>query len=315
MDNKKSLINFRGSNIESNYDELYQAKIYRYEKLSDIPWLTFQNDIDIPVRIIVWPKEEILPVDLLFIPRNSRQLLIGFHGAEARNQANLPKFQFVRSFTNERTESLLFFSDSTLLLNEKIALGWMTGNSQSHFLPRVVSTINSASNALDYTHTTLVGHSAGGFSAIAVGSYISNSVAVSINGQVVVGAHEIWTVKALQEAIYPEEYIYTSMLSRYCERMDLRFFLKNRVSNSSFNLYAHKDDPNMMTTCPHFPILTKFFGIGLEGGVTSNNDSMVLCDWERKNNVSPHALPGTVIPFIQLSLGEKTKLDVRVVTT
>ena len=315
MDNKKSLINFRGSNIENNYDELYQAKIYRYEKLSDIPWLTFQNDIDIPVRIIVWPKEEILPVDLLFIPRNSRQLLIGFHGAEARNQADLPKFQFVRSFTDERTESLLFFSDSTLLLDEKITLGWMSGNSHSHFLPRIVSTIKSVSSKLGYTNTTLVGHSAGGFAAIAVGSYISNSVAVSINGQVVVGAYEIWAVKALQEAVYPEEYTYTSMLSRYYNRMDLRFFLNNRVSTSSFNFYAHKDDPNMMTTCPNFPILTKFFELELDGGVTSNMDSIILCDWERKNNVSPHALPGSVIPFIQLSLGEQPKFDVKIVTS
>lgn len=315
MDSKNSLINFRGSDEKIYYDELYQVKIYRYENLSDIPWHVFQSNIDIPVRIIVWPKEELLPVDFLFLPRESRKLLIGFHGAEARNQADLPKFQFVRSFTNERTESLLFFSDSTLLLNEKIALGWMTGNSQGHFLPRIVSTINSVSSKLGYTNTTLVGHSAGGFAAIAVGSYIPNSVAVSINGQVVVGAHEIWTVKALQEAIYPEEYTYTSMLSRYHNRMDLRFFLDNRVSTSSFNLYAHKDDPNMMTTCPHFPILTKFFGLSLVGGITKNMDSIVLCDWERKNDVSPHALPGTVIPFLQLSLGEQPKFDIKIITS
>lgn len=314
MDSKKSLISFRGSDINSDYDELYQVKIYRYENLLDVPWSTFQKNIDVPVRIIIWPVEEILPVDLLFIPRENSRLLVGFHGAEDRNQSDLPKFQFVRSFVNERKESLLFFSDSTLLLNDRLVLGWMTGNSQSHFLPRVVNTINSVSNDLRYTHTTLVGHSAGGFMAIAVGSFLHNSVAVSINGQVVVGAHEIWTVKALQQAIYPEEYIYTSMISRYYDRMDLRFFLRNRVSTSSFRLYANKHDPNMMTTCPHFPILVKFFELNIEGGVTPNGDSMLLCDWERNNNASPHALPGTVIPFIQLSLGEQPKFDIRVVT-
>lgn len=314
MIDNKNPVTFRCSDKSIDYDSLYEAKIYRYEKLSDVPWKDFQNNMNVPVRIIVWPEEEILPIDLLFVPRENCRLLIGFHGAEARNQSDLPKFQFVRSFTNERTESLLFFSDSTLLLDDKLALGWMTGNAQSHFLPRVVNTINSVSSNLGYTNTTLVGHSAGGFMAIAVGSFIPNSVAVSINGQVVVGAHEIWTVKALQKAIFPEECVYTAMISKYSNRMDLRFFLSKRVSTSSFRLYANKDDPNMMTTCPHFPILTKFFDLDREGGITSNQDSIFLCDWERKDEVSPHALPGTVIPFIQLSLGEKPKLDIKVIT-
>mgnify|MGYP003602488978 CR=1 FL=1 len=42
MDSKKSLISFRGSDINSDYDELYQVKIYRYETSLDVPWSTIQ---------------------------------------------------------------------------------------------------------------------------------------------------------------------------------------------------------------------------------------------------------------------------------
>ena len=90
-------------------------------------------DVSGPARYIVEDPRHSLPLDVLFIPRpgsKSKRLLVGLHGAEGRATANLPKFQFVKSFT-KRDESLLFIADSTLLQGEKINIGWYAGNSDT----------------------------------------------------------------------------------------------------------------------------------------------------------------------------------------
>lgn len=304
---------FRGNELSSNLDAIYNAVIYKYNNIDDIPWSDFLKQPDVPVRIILWEEKEVIPVDFLFIPRASNNLLVGLHGAESRTQADLPKFQFVRSFMNERTESLIFFSDSTLLLSDKLGLGWMVGNKESHFLVRVINTIHTVINKTGYQKTTLVGHSGGGFAAIAIGSQISNSLAISINGQVLVGAHEPWTVKALQQQVFPEELVTSAMISKYPERMDLRNILERRVENSTFAYFAHKGDPNTYFEYPHFKLLADSMKVSHQGGVNKNGDKLVLCNWDILGS-SAHSLPGTVIPFIQFALGEEPKIDIKPIT-
>lgn len=299
---------FRGSELSYNADEIYKAKIYRYTNINDIEWEFFLAHTNVPVRIILWEEGELLPVDFLFIPRQSYELLVGFHGAEGRAQADLPKFQFVRSFMNERSESLVFFSDSTLLLDDELSLGWMVGNKYSHFLLRVTSTLQTLIKNCCYIKTRLVGHSGGGFAAMAVGSQISNSQAISVNGQVAIGIHQPWTVKSLQKRLFPEESSHEAMIDKYPERMDLTKILENRVSNSNFVYFAHKKDPKSYTVLRHFQLLADYVEVSHDGGVARSGDEMVLCNWKVLGN-SPHALPGTVIPFIQYASGEECKID------
>lgn len=303
---------FRGDSTACTQDELYEARIYRYDDIESIEWDVFRAQPEVPVRIILWEKSETIPVDFLFIPRDNTNLLVGLHGAEGRMQADLPKFQFVRSFLSQRRESLVFFSDSTLLLSDKLGLGWMVGNKHSHFLSRVTFILKELIKNCGYDQTTLVGHSGGGFTAMAIGSQISNSKAIAVNGQVLVGAHEPWTVKALQQQVFPEELLPESMISRYPQRMDLRKILEERIEDSRFFYFCHKNDPNTFSKYPHFKLLADYVDVPYTGGTTSVGDRLVLCNWKVIGE-SAHALPGTVIPFINFALGENLKMDLGIV--
>lgn len=94
--NVGSTYKFRCSDQTITFDEFYQAPIERFERLDQIDWKKFAPNSR--TRIIVQPSPDILPLDLLFIPRENRRLLVGFHGAENRRTLQMPKFQFVSSF-------------------------------------------------------------------------------------------------------------------------------------------------------------------------------------------------------------------------
>lgn len=297
---------FRGSSDSETFDEVYQARIDHFREIEEIDWTRYT--VGETVRIVVQRSPEVLPVDLLYIPRDDDRLLVGFHGAEDRRTLKLPKFQFVRSFM-QRPESLLFVSDSTLLNGPKINIGWLAGNKDHHVGASVTEAVNSLVDANSYAETVLVGHSAGGFSAVLVGSQVPNSRAISINGQTVATEYEPWTVRNLHDEAFPETANVEEMGTRYADRLDLRRVLSTRLDSSSFTHFGNRTDQASFGRLPHFPILATHFGLGEEGGITDHGDALVACEWE-SDNASGHALPGTIMPFVNLVLGEPTSLKI-----
>lgn len=293
---------YRGSNPSMVHDDLYDARIYRYSTLNEVPWDTFEPGTR--ARIIVQSSAESMPIDVLYIPRDSNRLLVGFHGAEPRNILDAPKFQFLRSFIT-RSESLLFVADSTLLMGEKINIGWLAGNMETPLASLVSRLIADIGISTNLEETILIGHSAGGFAAILVGSQVPNSRAISINGQSVVTRYQKWTVNNLQKEAFPECESIEEMENLYAKRIDLRVALQGRLESSSFSFFSHISDDSSFGSMPHFPLLAEAFGLGAVGGRTSRGDAFVAGNWEL-NNALPHALPGVILPFIELTLGEPT---------
>lgn len=289
------LVEYRGQ--DDSYDELMGVPILRFQSIEALRF-----DLSKPARYIIEDPQYTLPLDLLFYPRaGSKKLLVGFHGAEMRAIADLPKFQFVRSF-KERSESLLFVSDTTLLQSPTMSLGWLAGNSQTPLGKIVAVCVRLAGEAVGAHTSVLVGHSAGGFMAMLVGSLVPNSRAISINGQVSLDHHREWTNTSLRKAAFSEFDTNAEMLEAYPERFDLRHVLRNRAKNSTFTYFGHEDDRLTMTDHPHFPLLAAYLGLPVNGGLSKDGDALVPCWWEVKG--SAHALPGTVNPFLQLVLQE-----------
>lgn len=296
-------VKYRG--YDSDYDELMKVPIRRFFHLEDAVF-----DPKTAARYIITDPRHELPLDVLFIPRKSSdRLLVGFHGAEHLATADFPKFQFVNSFKS-RKESLFFVFDSTLLQGKKANIGWLAGNAKTPLASLVSLLVCRAGDAMKVRQTVLVGHSAGGFKAILVGSKVPNSRAISVNGQGVVSRHRPWSIKNLQESAFPECLTSEVMTSRYPERFDLRAVMETRISSSSFTYFGNRPDSLTFSEYPHFPLLANHFGLDEKGGITSHGDAFVPCEWESKNP-NPHALPGTVIPFLQAVLGEKTDLAIK----
>lgn len=295
---KSNLVPYRGET--SDYDELMDVQIRRFTSMDALT-----IDVDAPARYIIQDPSFSIPIDVLFIPRSdSDRLLVGFHGAEMRTEADLPKFQFVRS-VRERQESLLFVSDSTLLQGNSISLGWLAGNSSTPLSDLIAQVIHEAVKVVQAKSTILIGHSAGGFMAMLVGSKIPSSRAISVNGQISLSLHRDWTNTRLRKTAFPEYNSNAEMLSAFPERFDLREALANRADNSTFTYFAHSDDRLTMTEHRHYPALAEFFSLSAQGGRTSRGDALVPARWDT-SNTTPHALPGTIKPFLQAVLGEIT---------
>lgn len=291
------LVEYRGQH--SDHDDLMDLPIQRFTSLEELEF-----DTDAPKRYIITDKRYSLPLDMVYYPRpDSDRLLVGLHGAEGRSTANLPKFQFVRSFTR-RSESLLFIADSTLLQGEKINIGWYAGNQNTPLARLAADAVIHAGKATNVKETILIGHSAGGFGAVYIGSMVPNSRAISVNGQTVVERYQPWTVRNLREFAFPECETIEEMMSKYQERLDLRVALNNRVATSTFTHFANRsDDASFSESMPHFPLLRDHFGLPEEGGITEHGDALVACDWHLEG-ISGHAMPGTAIPFLTLVLDE-----------
>lgn len=289
----------------SRFDERYDAELIEFGFAEEIPWDQLSSQIGHRFRISVRPPGGSLPLEMLYIPRASPDLLIGLHGAEQRSTMEFPKFQFVNSFVSQRTESLLFLADSTLTLHEELSIGWMAGNAKTDLVKEYSEVVNTLNAMAGHVNTVLAGHSAGATVAIRMGAHIPNSTAVAVNPQLSVELHRPWLIPKLREAAFSEYATDYGMLSAFRERLDLTRTLTHRESSSRFYWFSHAEDTLSFQTYPHFPAVCDFLRIGEDGGTTQNGDRIVKCRWET-TNPNKHALPGSIIPFIEYTLGEST---------
>lgn len=297
----RTLVEYRG--LDSDIDDFMGVPIRRFNSVDEMRF-----DLDAPARYIVLDPRYTLPIDFFFLPRRSKRLMVAFHGAEGRANANLPRFQFVTSL-RLREESVLAVSDSTLLQSQRLTIGWFAGNQETPLADIFGDIITRAAAALEATETVLVGHSAGGLSAIRVGMRVPNSRAIAVNGQTVAMRHRAWVVSNLQKDAFPECGSARGMVDAYPDRFDLRAAVPQREATSSFTFFGHREDRLTFGESPHFQLFAESFGLDESGGRTAQGDAFVPCSWESKDP-NPHALPGTVMPFVELVLGEKPIRDI-----
>lgn len=296
---------YRCSDPSETFDDRYNATIRRFASMEDVTWSAFEPGST--TRIIVQPDPDTLPVDLLFLPKESDTLLVGFHGAAGRKNLDIPKFQFVQSFST-RGYSMLFVSDSTLLQSEVINIGWLAGNKDVRLHALVAEAVRDAGSSLGVDQTILAGHSAGGFASVLVGSQVPNSRAVSVNGQSVVSHYIPFTWKNLHEAAFPECESQEEMFRRYADRLDLRVAIESRFESSSFAFFGNTNDKASFGKMPHFPLFAEHFGLTKDGGRTDHGDAFVACTWPLETG--GHALPGAILPFIDLTLGKESSVEI-----
>lgn len=287
-------------------DEMYDVPIQVVERVEDLTISKTET-----MRYSILDPRYTIPIDFLLHPKINRRLIVGFHGAENPKAANHPKFQFMRTFT-QRPESSLYLADSTVLQGEKMSIGWMAGNAETPLNDIMADIVRRVCVSLSIEETVLVGHSAGGFDAILTGSKVPNSRAISVNAQTVVDRYDQYTVNYLRQYAFPECASNDEMMDKYRSRLDLRDALSRRVANSTFTFFSHVKDDSSFSRLPHFPLMAEYMGLDeTHGGRSAGGDALVPCDWtiDPAKNPSGHALPGTILPFLQLVLGEPTQLQ------
>lgn len=98
------------------------------------------------------------------------------------------------------------------------------------------------------------------------------------------------------------------MVDRHSDRFFVFERLTARKSTSTFSWFTHANDQTSFGRWPNFPKMVEHFGLGENGGKTKHGDVLAKCNWEAPPNA--HALPGTVLPFIELTDGEKPKFEI-----
>lgn len=303
------IFKFRDSDRQITQDSRLGVPIYRYTKFNEVPWSTFAQQPGTMVRVIIQTHKEAVPLDLLYLPRNSNRLLVGLHGAELRNK-DLPKFQFVRSFMNQREESLLFIADSTHLYNlGNIGICWYSGSPGIDISIVYSNIIKLLISQTSIQKTVLVGHSAGGMGAIKIGSRIPSSRAIAVNAQFSALLYPSWAIKLLMDYVYMFDGSPTDFVEKYKDRFDLTYSLDNRANNSTISWFSHELDASSFGDYPNFARVCEYFGLGPEGGRTETGDVILSCRWDAPEN--PHALPRSVIPFIEATLEGSTEFDLK----
>lgn len=146
-------------------------------------------------------------LDFLFVRRESETLQVSFHGALDRHRYSLPRFERFATLL-KFNDSLLFFSDPTLRLDESLQLAWYTGwegyDAQSHIAECVIK----SSFSLGAKKTILSGSSGGGFAALQVGALVPNSTVVAFNAQTSIysylaGGTSLSAQRAYIRTVYP----------------------------------------------------------------------------------------------------------------
>ncbi|MCC3269896.1 hypothetical protein MUG94_11460 [Arthrobacter gengyunqii] len=125
-----------------------------------------------------------LPLDILYRHRSAATTLVTFHAA-ATSQASIPIFSGTR-MTEEINANVVFVSDPSLVIDEKIKLGWFAGNRHQPLqsvLPEVIRHIVRDTGA---QHLIFFGASGGGFASLYYSSLFPGSLAIGVNPRTIV---------------------------------------------------------------------------------------------------------------------------------
>lgn len=299
----------RNADLKEDSGNRHHAQVLKYRSSSEIPWEKLSKKHGYSLRIIVQRSQEQLPLDVLYVPRDSSRLIVGFHGSINQNKMQLPVFQFQRSLRSSRDESLLLISDTTLLQEKKLRIGWTFGAADQDLSTEYTTLVGELQEQTGISETTFLGHSAGGFSAVRVGLPLDNSTCIVVNGQFDIAIHRHWEIPKIKASASSEnDRNNKEFIQSFPERFDLRHSLPKRGSNSRICWFAQYDDHLSFRDFPHFPEYADEIGIPHHGGISLQGDLGVVTHYSHKPGNS-HGVPGTVIPFIEASLKEPISMD------
>lgn len=209
------------------WDERNDVEIRRIASASEIDHKAAE-----PYEYVV-PSPSGGPLDTvaLYVPRESKTLIVSFHGSLVRSKFTLPRFEWRRTLGN-LDAGVLLIADTTLELGEKIPLGWYIGTAEQDLADEIAALVKQVAADGGYERIVLTGSSGGGYAAMTISHRIPGSLAVSFSPQTRVGDYIPWVGKVLVQAAFPGYDTIDAVEAEFPERVNLR------------RLYAEPEIPN-----------------------------------------------------------------------
>lgn len=299
---------FRDIDPEVSADSKYNARIMRCLSIDEIPWKELSKRTGEQFRIIVQATPEVLPLDMLYAPKEHKELLVGLHGAIDRKSMSAPVFQFLRSFKATREESYLLIADSTILPDAGVRLGWYFGSTDFDITQAYIDVLRKLREDLSLERIVVCGHSAGGFSAARVGLGVEDSLSVVVNAQFDLAWHRQWDITRLREMVDPEIQSNEKFLAKYWSRTSLQPSLLGRKQGAKVAWYAHADDHLSFGEHPHFDLFEQASFAFSKSFPLLDLDVGVIVRYANPKG-DAHGLPGTFAPFLEHAFGETVSID------
>ncbi|AXJ11241.1 hypothetical protein CFN17_17715 [Arthrobacter sp. PM3] len=188
-------------------------------------------------RHIVKPEDEHrLTLDVLLEPRDSDTLIVALHGALNRDVYTPPRFEWMGTLAG-RKESVLFLSDPTITLSERLRLAWYVGNASDNIPERYAQLIRTAAVQCGATRVLFFGFSGGGFAALSLAAVMPGSIGIAFSPQTSIGSYYEQFSDMFAEDVFPECRDYADVEATYGSRVSLLARYANAAPDTTF-LYA-----------------------------------------------------------------------------
>lgn len=179
-------------------------------------------------------------LEFLFIPRDSRNLIIIFHAAANPQTLTLPIFVGL-GITKDLDASIMVVSDPSL--EYSIPTGWFVGSEKIALQRELKKVIKHVIRTCSADHVIFQGASAGGFAAMQYSASIPGSLAVAINPQTDLSAHYPERVQPYLDACWNGSMprystATTNLLLPYSTTFD-NFILYVQNAHDTFHLKNH----------------------------------------------------------------------------
>ena len=209
-------MNLPNTTTDTAWDERNDVEIRRIGSASEIDHKAAE-----PYEFVVPGRTGPLDIVALYAPKESKTLIVTFHGSLQRSKYQLPRFEWRRTL-EALDAGVLLIADTTLELGENMPLGWYIGTTEQTLPDEIAGLIKQASADGGYERIVLTGSSGGGYAAMAVSHRIPGSLAVSFSPQTRVGDYIPWVHKVLVNAAFPGYATIDDVESDFPERVNLR---------------------------------------------------------------------------------------------
>lgn len=214
-----------------------------------------------------------------------------------------------------RSESLLFIFDTTMLVDKRIFTSYYLGVPEQDLVADYAELISSMRDALHYQRVILAGHPAGGVASLMIGSKIADSLAIASNPYIFDEQFVLPHLEDYREAAFSTAASVREMVGAYSERFYMRRRLEERDDRSQFFWYVHKDDDSW---AKHGTVKRLALALRLDPykPIDLKAENLVLVDWDYPGN--PHNMPFdgenyTFLPLIDIALGKPCSFDLKAV--
>lgn len=198
----------------TGWDERHKAPIVSWKEISDLRLRGRQRHIIEPSG----PHK--LALDALVQPQDSDTLIVALHGALDPKVYSHPRFEWMGTLVG-RSESLLFLSDPTITLSERLRLGWYVGTRTDNLIDRYAQLVRSIAVQCGATKVIFFGFSGGGFAALAFAAVMPGSIGLAFSPQTSIGSYYRQFSEMFAEDVFPEAADYSEIAAEQGDRVSL----------------------------------------------------------------------------------------------